>query len=359
MKIKKIIAILLSSAVIASTFAGCGINKNATAIKYNEEEISLGLVNFMCRYQQAGSDEFMLQMGGDDVWLDENLTGTGVSMQESTKDSVIQGLHELYTVRDHMKDYNIELTDDEKSKITEVAKTFMEANSKDAIDEMGASQEIIEEMLTLYTIRSKMYTAIIADADTNVSDDEANMRGYSYVEIGITGSYDAEAGQYVEITDEEKNQLKDKAKLIAQQVSEGKTLEDAAKDNDCEAKTGTYAANDEALDADVKAKLDSMKVGETSDSIETENACFVVRLDSESDEMATEENKKQIIKDRQKEFYEDTLKKWQENDTWNVKDKQIEKIKFDDHFKHEKSTEASDEATTEAPTEAVSESTEK
>ena len=45
-----------------------------------------------------------------------------------------------------MKEYNVELTDDEKSKITEVAKTFMEANSKDAIDEMGASQEIIEEM---------------------------------------------------------------------------------------------------------------------------------------------------------------------------------------------------------------------
>lgn len=49
----------------------------------------------------------------------------------------------------------------------------MEDNSKDAINALGATQEIVEEYLTLETIQSKMKAAIVAGADTNVTDEEA------------------------------------------------------------------------------------------------------------------------------------------------------------------------------------------
>lgn len=38
---------------------------------------------------------------------------------------------------------------------------------------MGATEDIVEEYLTLVTIQARMHEAIIADADTNVSDEEA------------------------------------------------------------------------------------------------------------------------------------------------------------------------------------------
>ena len=54
-----------------------------------------------------------------------------------------------------------------------------------AIEELGASEEIITEMLTLYTIQAKVYDAVIVDVDRNVKDEDANMRGYSYVVINL------------------------------------------------------------------------------------------------------------------------------------------------------------------------------
>ena len=60
----------------------------------------------------------------------------------------------------------------------------MEDNSKDAINALGATQEIVEEYLTLETIQSKMKAAIVAGADTNVTDEEAKTGAYSYVGEG-------------------------------------------------------------------------------------------------------------------------------------------------------------------------------
>ena len=39
----------------------------------------------------------------------------------------------------------------------------MAANSAEAIKELGATEEYVVEMLTLYTIQQKMYEAIILD----------------------------------------------------------------------------------------------------------------------------------------------------------------------------------------------------
>ena len=54
--------------------------------------------------------------------------------------------------------------------------------NEEAIKEMGASEEIVKEVLTLYTIQAKMYDAIIVDTDRNVSDEEAA------AQVGLIGS---------------------------------------------------------------------------------------------------------------------------------------------------------------------------
>ena len=57
MKIKKLMALLLAGALTVSAFIGCGVDKDATVATIGEQEISLGLVNFMGRYQQAQISE--------------------------------------------------------------------------------------------------------------------------------------------------------------------------------------------------------------------------------------------------------------------------------------------------------------
>lgn len=152
---------------------------------------------------------------------------------------------------------------------------------------MTADEDTVEELLTLYTIRSKMQKAIEAEADTNVTDEEANERGYTMMTISTTSHQD-DSGNTVEYTDDEKKQLKETANKIEDAVKNGKTLEDAAKDEDQQTTTGAYASDDSTLDTSVKKALDDLKEGETSDVIETDSALYIVRLDSETDKDATE-----------------------------------------------------------------------
>ncbi len=344
MKFKRLTAILLAGIMTASLITGCGINKNETVATLGDQEISLGVVNFICRYQQAATDDVYAMYFGEGVWQ-QDLYGNGTTMQENVKQQVVESVHEMYTLKAHMADYNVELTAEDEAKISEAAQSFMEANSKEALEELGATQEIVEEVLALYTIQSKMEAAIEADADTEVSDEEANMRAYTMFDIAIDGYTDPETYSTVEFTDEEKEQLKDVAKSIEEAVDNGDALEEV-----CEAfgysdgiTNGTYDADDDKLDAAVKEALDSLKEGETSALIETDTDLYIVRLDSETDEEATEANRESIIKTRKDELYDSVLEGWQEADGWTVDEKVLAAIEFKNYFTQ----------TTESDTESV------
>ena len=233
-----------------------------------------------------------------------------------------------------MSDYNVEITDDDKAAIKEAAQKFISANSKEALDEMGATEDVVEEVLTLYTIRNKMKTAIEADADTNVSDEEANMRAYSMVSLDISeGSDNADANK--KIADKMEAALKE----------DGATLDKVAEDNDQKVTTGTYDADNDTLDEDVKKALDGLKEGETSGLIETSDKAYFVRVDKDTDEEATKQNRTTIINQRKDDLYQEVLSGWQKDDNWKVDEKAIKKIEFKNSLTHQDPN-ASTESTT-------------
>jgi foldase protein PrsA len=341
MKIKKLAAVCLAGTLAVSALGGCGINKDEVVATYDSREVTLGIVNFMCRYQQSYYDEAYRGYFGDDVWQ-QDLSGSGQSLQEDVKTDVVEGLHEMYTLQDHMDEYDIEITGEEQEKISSAAAAFMAANSSDTLEEMGATQEIVEEVLTLYTIQSKMYDAIIALADTDVSDEEANMRGYTYVRASLSGYYDSEYN-YVSYTEDELAQMNTAFSAMAEAAAEDpENFEAIAEAAGYTAATDAYNA-DSSLDEDVMAALDALGEGEVSGVIETDYYLYLVRLDSETDADATEQNRQDIIEDRQSTFYTDTVFAWQEDDGWTVNEKVLAKIKFESAFSQAEETEAATE----------------
>lgn len=173
MKLKRFTTLLVSGVLAASMLVGCGgINKNETVATLDGQEIKLGVANFAVRLQQAEADDFYRAYFGDDVWSSD-LYNNGTTMEDNTKNSVIEMIENLYILQNHMADYDVTLTDDETAKIAEVAARFMADNDDKAINALGATEDIVKEYLTLVTVQSKMRAAIIADADTNVSDADA------------------------------------------------------------------------------------------------------------------------------------------------------------------------------------------
>ncbi len=330
MRVKKMLTLLLAGVIGVSALTGCGLNKDQAIAVYGDKEIPLGIANFICRYQQAQYQDDFAAYFGEDCW-DTDPYGSGLTMQESVKNNVMDSLHDMYVLRDHMDDYQVTVSSDEEAAIAAAVNAFFDKNSKAALNEMGAAEEIVTEVLTLFTIQNKMHEAIIAEADTNVSDEEANMRAYSMLRMEIAGYYDS-SYNYISYTEEEIADIKATAEEIVDELSDPKDLESVAEAHEYKVTTGTYDADDSVLDADVKAALDSLKEGEISDLITTDSYLYIVRLDSETDEEATESNRQSIIKERQDTHFNEVLDGWQKDDGWTVKEKVLAKIRFDDNL---------------------------
>ena len=298
MRAKRWSALLLSGVMAASMLTGCGMNKNETVATFDETEVPLGVANFAARFLQATYDDFYVAYFGEDVWSSD-LYNNGTTMQDNIKDSVMQSLFDMYTLEAHMAEYDVELTEDDKAEIADTAAAFIADNSKDALDALGADEETVERYLTLATIQNRMHTAIIADADTNVTDEEANTSSYSYVKVSKQSHTD-EDGNTVEYTDTELTLLGKTVGMFDMDAKAG-TLEDAAEQYDYTVSSGTFTADDSTLD-------------------------------EETDADATETTRQNIISQRQSDLYDETLKGWEDEHDWTVKDSVWAKVTFDNLF---------------------------
>lgn len=339
---------LVLAGVMASSvlFAGCGksIDKDAVVATLGEKEISLGFANFMAQYQAVTYDRYFLSMYGEGMW-NQDVFGNGSNMTQTVKDGVLESIELNYLLEQHMEDYKVEITDDELSAMQAAAKQFMEDNSKGAIKALGAEEEYVTEMLRLSKIQTKMQEAIQNEADTEVSDEEAAQRTFSYIQIN-TNSYTDDEGNSVDYTEEEKAELAEKAANVAKAAADD--FEGAAADNDYTVSTYSYGADEDnsTMDEAVISAADKLKEGEVSDLITTEaGTYYIIRLDSEFDEEATATKKESIINTRKSDHYTEVTDGYKEAAEWNVKESVWEAVNFDELYTvyEEESTEAVEE----------------
>ena len=331
MNTKKFTALLLSGVMAASVLAGCGgIDKDAVVATLDGQEIKLGVANFAARLQQAQYDDFYTAYFGEDVWNSDRY-GNGTTMQDNLKDSVIGSIEDMYVLKNHMDDYGVALSEEDQTAIKTTAAEFMSVNTDDALEAMGATEDIVEEYLTLVTIQTRMREAIIVDADTNVSDEEANTSDYSYVVISKTSYKDAD-GNTVDYTDEEKADLADTVKKF-QSAATTVTLEDAADEFGYTVSTGSFASDTTTLDADVLAALQGLtEEGQVSDVVETDSSYYVLRLDTITDADKTEQHRQEIIGNRQSELYSEVLQGYKDEAEWVLNEKVWKTVTFDNLF---------------------------
>lgn len=217
-RLKKAAVIGLSACLALGTLSGCSkketFQADAAAITVNGDEIPAGLVKFATHYSQALMESmYKMYMGVEDP-MSSDLYGNGSTLGSMVKDDVVSTLERLVLAEQKMSDYGVELTDEEKASVTEAATKFMDANGEEVLEQMGATQEIVERYLTLRLIQSKMEPQMSADVDTEVSDDEAAQRKIRYTlfraeteaetesETGTEAESSSESGQTTEALSE-------------------------------------------------------------------------------------------------------------------------------------------------------------
>lgn len=351
MNMKKTISLALAGVITASAALGCGnrINQDAVVatLKTGDEtiEISLGLANFMAQYQAVTYDSYYLGWIGEELWATD-LFGSGSTLTDDVKEDVMDGIYEYKLLELHMEDYDVTITDEEMDAINKTAKQFIEDNDKKAINALGAKEEYLAELLRFSLIQEKMNNAMNTEVDTNVTDEEAAQRTYSYVKVSSAG-YTDEEGNYVEYTDDEKAALKEELEKFAETVTE-----DFAADAEAAGYTvdeESYGTDNEDMDEGLKTAIDALKEGETAGPIEADDNYYVIRLKSEFDEEATQEKKESIIEDRKDEHYTEVLDGYKEDVEWTIDEEVWAAVNFDELYtiKETDSTESVGETETE------------
>ena len=357
MNYKKISAFILAGTIAAGTMlTGCGSNINQSAVlaTFGDKEITLGFANFMAKYQQATYDSYYSGMFGDGMWS-RDIYGEGNTLEEDVKEDVLEDIENLYALDANKDEYDVEISDEDNKKIEEAADKFLSDNSNKAISLVGATKEYIVEMLRLDTIRDRMYDKIIENVDENVTDEEAAQRTFSYVEINKPideeADGDTEDGEADEETEGEasetadtgtegsasdEDELTEEELLVKENAEEfaeaaKSDFDTAASDEGYDVSTASYGSaedEDPALDEEVLKVADGLKEGEVSDLIETDDAYYVIRLDSEFDADATESRKTEIVSERKADTYEAKLDEYKKDVDWEVDEDLWSKVTF-------------------------------
>ena len=374
----KVVCSLLTAAIAVTGLSGCGgdstvVDGTQTALVINDEEINLGKANFMLRYQQATMVNYyqtMSSMFGQEYSLSfDALSDTSdedsPTVGENLKADALTSIEQAFLMRQHASEYEVALTEEEIAGAQEAAASFMESNDAETLTKLGITQEDIQDVIEVYAIQLKMHDPIVADVDTEVSDEEAQQSKISYVRVSTEGTETDENGDTIELTDEEKAEKKDIAQRfldalnasedpasvtfadlrteINDQLNEERRAEEAASQEDSStadtsgdssstdteedsdvvyltSSQTTFGADDEDLDDALKEAAETLSDGEVyGEVIEGEDAYYVVRMDSVLDRDATDSQKETIVQERQSEAYSDLLDGWIEESDISVK----------------------------------------
>lgn len=338
--VKKSAVAALAGVMAAGMLTGCGkkeLDGTKTVATVDGTEIPLGVVSLMARQQQAYTEAMYASfMGGStgNIWDTEADAESGETYGQQTVDNCLEQVELMYIMKAKAADYDVEVTEEDQKAIADAAAEFMEANSEETIKELAVTEDQVKTFLELQTYFQRMQDPIVADVDREVSDEEAQQSSFTYVSVSKGGD---------DATEDEIAEKKEKAQEVLDKVKEdpeadmGETAKDV--DESFSALEGHFTTNlgeDEedssSYPDEVMEVLRGMKEGDVCDElIETDSSYYIVRLDAEFDEEATEDEKDSIISDRESELYTETTDQWMEDAEIKVEDKVLETLTITDN----------------------------
>ncbi len=324
---KRLFMRVLACSIAMAALVGCSsFEGDEAAITVGDTEITADVANFYARYTQAQYETYYAAYMGEDMWKSE--AGEGETYEESVKSSVQDDLERMVLLEQHMDDYELSLSDEEKKVIEDTAKEFDESNGLEEKELVSGNEKTVKRVLTLMAVQQKMTEAIQAEADTEVSDEEAAQKSMSYVLFAYQAKDDS--GESTELSDKEKKDLKAKAEEFAKGVKDGGDFAALASDAGVEVQTATFDGESQSPDAELVKAADALQEGEATGVIETDAGCYVAKVTSFLDREATDAKKETIISERKSKLFEDTCEKWKEKTEIEVHKDVWKKIDFND-----------------------------
>lgn len=339
-KMSKRAAVAALAGVMAmGLLTGCGEKKldgTKTVATVDGTEIPMGVLSIMVRQSQAQTEAMYASfMGGSDFAIWETEAEEGKTFGQQAVEQSLEELETMYIMKEKAADYGVEVTEEDQKAIAEAAAEFIKANSQETIEKLAVTEEQVKTYLELRTYEARMHDPIVADVDTEVSEEESQQSSFSYVSISTADLEEKEIKKKKEEAQEILDNMKKDPKADFEEVVKAVNEEYTALDGTFD----TTAPKDEedassSYPAKVLEVLRSLKDGEMGpDVIETDTGYYVVRLDKINDEEATADKKDSIIEERKSELYTDTTASWREEAEITVDKKVLKTLTITDNNK--------------------------
>lgn len=357
---KRAAAVTAAGVLAAVSVTGCSgsIDTDAVVATVGDEEITLGVANFYARLTQGEYETYyasMMGMTAEDMWAQEYDEDT--TFEEQIKDSVMESLEDMYVLSQHAADYDIALTEEEESAISDAAEQFEADNTDAAKEAVSGYKKDIEKVLELVTIQNKMHSAMKEGVDEEVSDEEAAQKSMQYVLFSYTTTDDS--GNSTELTDEEKEELKTTAQSLADRTAAGEEFATVAEELGAEAQTATFDSESTSPNEDLIAAADALQnEGDVTELVETDSGIYVAELTSLLDREATDAEKESIVEQRRQDQFDSLLEEWKDAIEIEVNDRIWNKVDFIDQGVTVVTPEEETDTTEDSGTDTTTEGTE-
>lgn len=298
--LKRASALMLGAVLAIAMFSGCSasISKDDYAstvvATWGDENVYLSEANFYIRRIQYYYESLYFQMGYDSTMWDSQVSSTSkATMADNVRESAMVQIFQTMVLNSKAEELGVSLSDEEISAVKAKADTYMESVSDLLWEEMNITADELYELFEKNALANKVWEAVVADVDTEVSDEEAQQKGITYVLVPESAAdYDPETVQAD----------------ILERVQAGEDLSTVASEYSLTASTDAVG-EEEYADTYGPAAW-ALSEGESNVVFVEGKGWYIIHLDSEFDETATETEKTTIITNRKSELFTETYEGW-------------------------------------------------
>lgn len=301
------ISLALTIIGLTTILTGCGEKVIFTSGIGNDEVFTVSeeigrryeLKTYLLTLQRQYEDQF-----GSDIW---DLAGNE-DVFPQRKENALAYLARVKVLQLMAARDEVSLTEDEIAQVQTAAAAYYDSLNDTEIEYLELTQDRVEVMYEEYAIAQKEYQEIISVVNPEISDEEA--RTVTVQAITIATYTTDENGNRVAFTDAEREQARQRAEAIVQEIRDGMdnnlgiTFDQyVAKYN--EVGTGTYTIGTDYEDEAFREAAFNATIGSFGDPVETADGYRIIKGIAGSDEADMDRTKETLLAERQLAAFEE------------------------------------------------------
>lgn len=276
-------------------------------------EVMVYLTNMQNRYESTF---------GDRIW---EASYEGVSLEDNVKETVLARIAQIKTMNLMAEEQGIELSESEMGYVETASEKYYNSLSAHEIEVLQVDESLILKMYEEYALANKVYQALIADINPEISDDEA--RTITVQQILVRTYYINGQGEKIEYEGKQREECYEKAKEAYKRVKAGEdfgTLVSEYSDDE----TATYSFGKGQFDSEFEKAAFDLGTDEISDIVETQYGYHIIKCISTFNKEETDINKHKIVEQRRKEVFDEQYSEFVAGLTRNLNEELWNQVAF-------------------------------